>query len=66
LEEAGCAQSIFAPGIDNADLSEKIRNLRASGRIVIQELSGQAGGAADMGCTHKLDKRGCEWEIVPV
>ncbi len=66
LEEAGYAQSIFAPSIDDADLSEKIGDLRASGRLVIQELSGQAGGAADMGCTHKLDKQGREWEIVPI
>jgi ATP phosphoribosyltransferase regulatory subunit len=63
---AGCAQSIFAPSMDDADLSEKIRDLRAAGRHVIQELSGQTGSAADMGCTHKLDKRGQEWEIVPV
>ncbi len=63
---AGCAQSIFAPSMDDADLSEKIRDLRAAGRHVIQELSGQTGSAVDMGCTHKLDKRGQEWEIVPV
>jgi ATP phosphoribosyltransferase regulatory subunit len=62
----GCVQSIFAPSIDDADLGEKIRDLRAAGRHVIQELAGQTGNAADMGCTHKLDKRGREWEIVPV
>ena len=66
LDRAECVQSIFAPCLDDADLSEKIRDLRSSGRLVIQELSGQAGGAADMACTHKLDKRGQQWEIVPI
>jgi len=66
LEGAGCVQSIFAPCIDDADLLEKVRDLRSAGQHVIQELSGQAGSPADMGCTHKLDKRGREWEVVPL
>ena len=66
LEGAGCVQSIFAPCVDDADLSEKIRDLRAAGGHVIQELLGQTGDAAELGCTHKLDKQGRAWEIVPV
>lgn len=66
LDGAGCVQSIFAPSMNDADLSEKIRDLRSAGRHVIQELSGQTGSAADMDCTHKLDKREQQWEIVPV
>ena len=66
LEGAGCVQSIFAPCVDDADLLEKVRDLRSAGQHVIQELSGQAGSPADMGCTHKLDKRGREWEVVPL
>jgi len=57
---------IFAPAVDDPDLHEKIRDLRSTGQTVIQELSGQMGGALEMACSHCLRKQGQAWEIVPV
>lgn len=57
---------IFAPAIDDPDLYEKMRDLRSLGKTVIQELSGQTGGAREMGCSHCLRKHGQSWEIFPV
>jgi len=57
---------IFAPAVDDPDLHEQIRNLRSTGQIVIQELSGQIGSAREMACSHYLRKQGLAWEIVPV
>ncbi|HUL11700.1 MAG TPA: ATP phosphoribosyltransferase regulatory subunit [Methylococcaceae bacterium] len=66
LDNAPEPQTIFAPAGDEADLHEAIRSLRTSGRIVIQELVDQQGGAAAMGCRHQLCKQGQSWEVVPV
>ncbi|MGX2039945.1 ATP phosphoribosyltransferase regulatory subunit [Methylocaldum sp. MU1018] len=57
---------IFAPAIEDADLHEKVRHLRGAGQTVIQELSGQTGGAREMGCTHHLRKQGLTWEVFPI
>lgn len=54
---------IFAPSVPDPDLHELIRNLRARGEIVIQELSGQAGGAEEMGCSSELRREGREWIV---
>lgn len=56
-------QKIFAPCGDDAALSEKIRDLRAIGRTVIQQLPGQAGDAAAMGCDAVLARDGQNWFI---
>ena len=41
---------IFAPDHDDISLSDVIRDLRAQGQIVIQQLPGQAGTAQELGC----------------
>lgn len=60
------AERIFAPAENDPDLDEKIRDLRVSGRVVIQELPGQAGGAEQMGCGYCLRRRDDEWVVVAV
>jgi ATP phosphoribosyltransferase regulatory subunit len=55
--------AIFAPCNEDATLRERISALRAQGETVIEELPGQAGDAAAMGCDRKLVKRNAQWLI---
>jgi ATP phosphoribosyltransferase regulatory subunit len=54
---------IFAPCLDDAALAETIRDLRAAGNTVIQQLPGQAGDGAAMGCTAILVQENQTWFI---
>jgi ATP phosphoribosyltransferase regulatory subunit len=54
---------IFAPCLDDAALAEKVRDLRAAGNTVIQQLPGQAGDGAAMGCTAVLVQENQNWFI---
>lgn len=63
IESAEC---IFAPELDDSDLMQRIRDLRAAGKTVIQQLPGQVGTARDMGCTAILEKQGWDWIISPL
>ncbi|MGR8941318.1 MAG: ATP phosphoribosyltransferase regulatory subunit, partial [Gammaproteobacteria bacterium] len=54
---------IFAPCQGDAALAEKIRDLRASGHTVIQQLPGQAGDGAAMGCTAVLEQDNQTWFV---
>jgi ATP phosphoribosyltransferase regulatory subunit len=47
---------IFAPYFDDVHLHEMIRDLRAKGRSVVQQLPNQVGGAKELGCTAVLVK----------
>jgi ATP phosphoribosyltransferase regulatory subunit len=47
---------IFAPYIEDVSLCETIRDLRAQGRTVVQQLPNQIGGAAELNCTAVLVK----------
>ncbi len=58
--------AIFAPADDDADLDEKIRDLRVSGRAVIQELTGQAENAEQMNCGYRLERKYNEWVVAPL
>ncbi len=60
-------QVVFAPFAENdAEHRDKIRELRASGTIVIQQLPGQSGTAEDLGCTAVLSKEKQEWVVTPL
>jgi ATP phosphoribosyltransferase regulatory subunit len=59
-------EMVFAPSGDEAELLQAIQALRASGRVVVQELAGQEGGAAAMGCRYQLRKQNQAWEVAPV
>ncbi|HEY8034615.1 MAG TPA: ATP phosphoribosyltransferase regulatory subunit [Methylobacter sp.] len=58
--------SIFAPYLDDAMLNEKIRDLRAQGLIVIQQLPGQTGNAEEIGCTSILEQDHQNWVVRPL
>ncbi|MDT8388210.1 MAG: ATP phosphoribosyltransferase regulatory subunit [Thiogranum sp.] len=55
--------AIVAPPDGNAALSEKVDSLRAAGEIVVQELPGQGGSFAEMGCDRRLRWNGSDWLI---
>lgn len=57
------AELIFAPALDDFSLAEAIRDLRAQGRAVLQELPGQSGNGDSMGCTAKLEKNNNTWVV---
>ena len=54
---------IFAPYLDDAALNEKIRDLRAQGQIVVQQLPGQVAAAKELDCTAVLEQDHQNWVI---
>lgn len=56
-------KGIFAPSSEVPGLREMIDSLRAEGNIVICELPGQRGGAAEMGCDRQLVIEGGSWKV---
>lgn len=63
FDDTNNVQAIFAPCVENPELDEKVRDLRAGGHIVIRELPGQPGGAVEMGCGYILEKQEREWVV---
>jgi len=57
---------ILAPAVDDVELHETIRRLRATGHAVIQELPGQACGPVEMGCRQRLSQVEGAWRLVPL
>jgi ATP phosphoribosyltransferase regulatory subunit len=60
------AQNVYAPAVDDADLSQVIRDLRASGTRVIRQLPGQQGDAEQLGCEAILIKQNQQWVVTPI
>ena len=56
-------KGIFAPRSEVPGLQQMIDSLRQEGNIVICELPGQQGGAAEMGCDRQLVIEGGSWKI---
>ena len=56
-------EKILAPNEDDIELFEMVRDLRASGRTVIQQLPEQSGNEQDMGCTSRIEKHDQDWVI---
>ena len=56
-------ERIYAPAETDAELRDKIRQLRNQGSIVIQSLTGQQVSAKDMGCTAELLKQNGRWVV---
>ncbi|MEQ1529859.1 MAG: ATP phosphoribosyltransferase regulatory subunit, partial [Methylococcales bacterium] len=54
---------IFAPYTDDLALQEKIRELRAQGKAVIQQLPEQNGAAKEMACTAQLVNDNQNWVV---
>lgn len=57
------AGAILAPTDDDPALTEKVRSLRSQGESVIQQLPGQAGSFAEMGCDRMLRWSGSDWVV---
>jgi ATP phosphoribosyltransferase regulatory subunit len=55
--------AIFAPASEVPGLQEATDSLRADGEIVICELPGQHGAAADMGCDRELVLERGRWVV---
>ncbi len=62
----GNIEAIFAPCSDDPGLLETIRDLRAKQHTVIQQLPGQSGDAAQMGCTAMLAQDHQHWAVKPI
>ena len=56
-------EKIFAPAMDDQDLTELVRDLRAEGHIVIQQLFGQSGNAKDMACAKIIESTEQGWVV---
>lgn len=57
---------VFAPATVDDDLQNTVRDLRAAGTIVIQQLPGQADSADQFGCTARLEKENQTWVVKPL
>lgn len=57
-------EAIYAPAADDPALAEKVRELRALGRVVIQELEGQHASALALGCRFRLEPNPRGWDLV--
>ena len=60
------AELIFAPYNEDNALTEKIRDLRAQQRAVVQQLPGQTGSAADLACNSILEYDNQNWVVRPL
>ena len=56
---------IFAPCVNDLQLMATIKDLRASGKIIIQQLPNQSGGAKELNCTAILTKENQNWLVKP-
>ena len=54
---------VFAPLNDDPKLEQKIRSLRASGKIVIRQLQDQTATATQMDCSHTLQLSDGNWTL---
>lgn len=57
---------VFAPATVDADLQVMVRDLRAVGTIVIQQLPGQEDSPVHLGCTAKLERENQTWVVKPL
>ena len=58
--------AVLAPSVTDPTLQARIAELRAAGSVVVQELPGQSGDPAEMGCTHRLHKQAGSWDLIPL
>jgi ATP phosphoribosyltransferase regulatory subunit len=55
--------AILAPHAGDADLAERIAELRAAGEVVMVDLPGHDGTHEEYGCERRLVRRGSKWVI---
>ena len=56
-------RTVFAPAVDDHDLSIAVRDLRADGVRVIRQLPNQSGDAEQLGCNAVLTKQDQHWVV---
>ena len=59
-------QLVYAPFIDDSSLTETVRDLRAKGIAVVQQLPGHSDEAKELACTDILEKDNQNWIIKPL
>lgn len=57
------SQRVFAPAGNEQDLLQAIKQLRAKGTVVVQELPHQTGDAKAMNCSHTLSLGPSGWQL---
>lgn len=65
-DASSAPQIVFAPAADDSDLAQTIRDLRAGGTRVVQQLPGQSGDAEQLGCNAVLEKQNQQWIVTPL
>ncbi len=58
-------QIVYAPDIDDQGLRESVRDLRAKGISVVQQLPGHPDEIKELGCTGVLEKENQKWVVKP-
>jgi ATP phosphoribosyltransferase regulatory subunit len=58
--------AILAPAEEDPALADTVRALRGAGECVIQQLPGQQGSFAEMGCERILRWNGSAWAVEPL
>ncbi len=58
--------AILAPAEEDPALADTVRTLRGAGECVIQQLPGQQGSFAEMGCERILRWNGSAWAVEPL
>ena len=59
-------QLIYAPLVDDPLLTEMVRDLRAKGIAVVQQLPGHANELDELACTAVLEKDNQTWVVKPL
>ncbi len=66
LAEKNTQERIFSPCMNDPQLFELVKNLRAKGSVVIQQLPNQSGGAKELNCSAILIKENQNWQVMPL
>lgn len=64
LQNSSSQDAVFAPAGDSAELLNKISELRAQSRRVVQALPGQSFSAHELGCSYELSQQSGEWDVI--
>jgi ATP phosphoribosyltransferase regulatory subunit len=55
--------AILVPAEEDAELHARVRELRAQGERLVQQLPGQEGNVAEMGCDRVMRWNGTQWAV---
>ncbi len=64
--EKNIQERIFAPCVNDPQLFKLVKNLRAKGSVVIQQLPNQSGGGKELSCSAILIKENQNWQVMPL